>query len=183
MALSQAKPARKCRQPTAQSTHHVGLFLPIQLHLLNANGQFDSIRERVESCFEQSLEEINARLSIENVDVVVSVDPQRAIPQLGVGGHSPSGNCAFLTIDPDNPKFTDGFESAFKRLLAHELHHCARWSGPGYGNTLAEAIISEGLACMFEAEICEGEIPFYAQALPPDQVVQLRARAADLLFG
>ncbi len=36
---------------------------------------------------------------------------------------------------------------------------------------------------MFEAEICEGEIPFYAQALSPEQVAQLLALAAAELHN
>ena len=26
-----------------------------------------------------------------------------------------------------------------ERMFAHELHHAARWNGPGYGSTLGEA--------------------------------------------
>jgi uncharacterized protein YjaZ len=48
--------------------------------------------------------------------------------------------------------------------LAHELHHAARNQGPGYGKTLGEALVSEGLAQAFEADIT-GHVPFYAVAL------------------
>lgn len=50
-------------------------------------------------------------------------------------------------------------------MLAHELHHCARWTRPGYGATLGEALVSEGLACVFETAFRGGVPPFWARAL------------------
>lgn len=38
-------------------------------------------------------------------------------------------------------------------MLAHELHHSSRWDGPGYGKTLGEALVSEGLAGHFAQEV------------------------------
>ncbi len=40
-----------------------------------------------------------------------------------------------------------------KRLPAtiyHEMNHLKRWGSVGYGKTLLESIISEGIACVFE---------------------------------
>ncbi|MBN3965451.1 hypothetical protein IMW75_09175 [Pseudomonas gregormendelii] len=33
--------------------------------------------------------------------------------------------------------------------IIHEVHHCLRMAGPGYGWTLGEALVSEGLAGQF----------------------------------
>ena len=38
-------------------------------------------------------------------------------------------------------------------VVAHELHHLARWHYTGYGLSLGEAVISEGLASLYEEEI------------------------------
>ena len=46
--------------------------------------------------------------------------------------------------------------------ILHESHHCLRWRKPGYGKTLGEAMISEGLATLFEEEH-SGKPPIYAQ--------------------
>lgn len=35
-------------------------------------------------------------------------------------------------------------------VIAHELHHMARWQNAGYGNTLGGAVVSEGLATYYE---------------------------------
>jgi uncharacterized protein YjaZ len=41
----------------------------------------------------------------------------------------------------------------------------ARWTRPGYGATLGEALVSEGLACVFETGFRGGVPPFWARAL------------------
>lgn len=56
--------------------------------------------------------------------------------------------------DPDNPHFADSLHnSALQRHIVHEVHHCLRMAGPGYGWTLGEALVSEGLAGQFVAHL------------------------------
>jgi uncharacterized protein YjaZ len=45
--------------------------------------------------------------------------------------------------------------------IAHEMHHLARWQNPGYGKTLGEAVVSEGIAMYFE-ELRSGWTPPWA---------------------
>lgn len=111
------------------------------------------------------------------VDVVVYEDQFSVIPEVGIGGYTPAANRTFLAIDTYHQNFETGFQFAFLSLLAHELHHCTRWAGPGYGKTLGEALISEGLACMFESELPGGKLPFYAQALSSDELRAVRKLA------
>jgi hypothetical protein len=55
-----------------------------------------------------------------------------------------------LTLDPDNPNFERSLgDGDLRRTIAHEVHHCMRMAGPGYGWTLGEALVSEGLAGQF----------------------------------
>ena len=57
-----------------------------------------------------------------------------------------------MTLDPDNPNFAASLEGgAVHRHIVHEVHHCLRMAGPGYGWTLGEALVSEGLAGQFAA--------------------------------
>lgn len=44
--------------------------------------------------------------------------------------------------------------------IIHELHHCSRSAGRGYGRTLLEALVSEALAQHFEADFREGVASF-----------------------
>ncbi len=141
--------------------------MSIKLHLLNADGQFDANRTRVEKCFSESIETIREHLPLPNVDVILCVDSSSVIPGLGIGGFSPDANRIYMAITSE---LSFRFEIDFLGLLGHELHHCARWSGPSYGQTLGEALISEGLACSFESELRGGDAPFYALALHDRQL-------------
>lgn len=152
-----------------------------QLHLLNANSQLGNLDTRIGICFAESLKTIEKMIGIQNVDVVVFADTQRVIPELGIGGYAPSADRIHIAVDPQHSDFRSQLESIFRRTLAHELHHCARWSGPGYGQTLGEALISEGLACMFEVEVSNEPPPFYACTLNPEQLAFLLRRAEEEL--
>ncbi len=37
-------------------------------------------------------------------------------------------------------------DGAFRRTIAHVVHRCLRMAEPGYGRTLGEALVSQGLA-------------------------------------
>jgi uncharacterized protein YjaZ len=152
------------------------------IHVLNASGKLSSWLDRIHTTFGRAVETISAMIPVEDVDVVVRPGG-RVIPELGMGGHSPSGSAVYLTLDPDNPKLSIQFEQVFTATLGHELHHCARHKGAGYGRTLGEALISEGLACHFESELPGGKVPFYAQAVHGDELTNLLERARPELFS
>nr|WP_274517589.1 DUF2268 domain-containing putative Zn-dependent protease [Pseudomonas sp. GM18] len=55
-----------------------------------------------------------------------------------------------MTLDPDNPNLLPSLRTGtLHRQIVHEVHHCLRIAGPGYGWTLGEALVSEGLAGQF----------------------------------
>jgi uncharacterized protein YjaZ len=59
-----------------------------------------------------------------------------------------------LAVDPDNPKFEPSLhDGTTRRQVAHEVHHCLRYAGPGYGRSLGEALVSEGLAGLFAGRL------------------------------
>ncbi len=67
--------------------------------------------------------------------------------------------------------------------LAHELHHSSRVRmGPGYGITLAEALVTEGLADHFVAEAFPDTPPQpWDDALSEDQETEVWERAQAVL--
>ncbi|WCE07248.1 DUF2268 domain-containing putative Zn-dependent protease [Pseudomonas sp. JBR1] len=148
------------------------------LHLLNASGRLDPWRAILEETFTDALPRIAAHLPEQRVDVVVQAGAW-VIPELGLNGYSPDAERVFLTLDPDSPHLQQAFPDHFTALLGHELHHCLRHAGPGYGSTLGEALVSEGLACQFERELT-GRLPFYAQAAPQDMAAHWEALGAEL---
>lgn len=150
----------------------------VSLHLLDAAGRFGALRLRVEQAFAHTLAVVGARLPLGPVDVVVQHDARLVIPELGLGGYTPAADRVFITLDLGHAGLRERLEPAFTALLAHELHHTVRWAGPGYGGTLAEAVLSEGLACCFEAELAGGELPFYARPLPAPERERVQAAFA-----
>lgn len=142
--------------------------MSVQLHLLNARGALNSVFGLVENAFPGTVETIQELLPISDVDVVIYADKRFTLPEIGMCGYSPSADRVFVAVDPDNPNFHRLFHREFAAMLGHELHHCKRWAGPGYGRTLGEALVSEGLACHFESQLRGGSAPFYANALHDD---------------
>lgn len=128
------------------------------------------------------------RIPLPNVEIFVRVNRAVVIPETGVGGYAPSAHRAELTVNPENLHFFEKMSLEVGATLVHELHHCSRWSGPGYGKTLLEALVSEGLAQHFETEFrfqhsqantADEAAPFYAKALSKDALVELTARARE----
>jgi len=150
----------------------------IHLHLLNASGVFNADRERIDAALAASLERILPLLPPLAVDVVAAAEPWAVIPELGLGGYSPGAHRVQLAFELP---LRDGFEADLLAMLGHELHHCARWSGPGYGRSFAEALVSEGLACAFEGELRPSYLPFYAAVELPAAIYELARR--QLQYG
>jgi uncharacterized protein YjaZ len=60
-----------------------------------------------------------------------------------------------LTIDMSKEAAPDALCDEIARTVCHEFHHALRWDGPGYGYSLGEALVSEGLAQVFVHEVLE----------------------------
>lgn len=140
--------------------------MPNALHLMNAGGLLpDELADEVRSVAGAALTRHAARLEVDGVDVAVRVAPW-TLPETGVLGYAPLPHFVDITLTPDNPHFMNGWRTELAATLAHELHHVRRWRGPGYGTTLLEALVSEGLAQHYEAGE-RGGLPPYA-SIPAD---------------
>jgi uncharacterized protein YjaZ len=134
--------------------------MTIKLTILDASQRLSSLRERIEGAYAHGVKRVQSLLPIDKVDIVVQAG-ERVIPELGMTGYSHDAHTVFLTINPSSENLLSNFEGEFLAMLGHELHHCMRYRGPGYGNTLRESLVSEGLACVFETELRSGTPPFY----------------------
>ncbi|RMH11155.1 MAG: hypothetical protein D6701_15425, partial [Gemmatimonadetes bacterium] len=109
-------------------------------------GRLDAHRAQLTGLIEQGFEASQRLLPMAGVRVRVFAQTRGVIPEIGIGGFSPSGDEVHLFVDPDSPRIPGSLEEELIPLLAHELHHTRRRRGPGYGATLLEAMVSEGLA-------------------------------------
>ncbi|WP_313901127.1 DUF2268 domain-containing putative Zn-dependent protease [Methylobacterium sp. J-092] len=72
------------------------------------------------------------------------------IPETGTTGGAVRPGLFSHTLDHGNPNFARALRDGdLRRTVAHEAHHGMRMAGPGYGRTLGEALVSEGLAGRF----------------------------------
>lgn len=150
--------------------------MPVELHILNAAGKLASYRSRLSDAFDATVGRVQSLLPVRDVDVVMQALTAWAMPETGISGYSPAADLAFIYLDPANGHFDASLATEVPAMLAHELFHCARWGGPGYGSNLADALVSEGLALHFEAAFRDAP-PFYATGVEPEQLDELLRRA------
>lgn len=134
--------------------------MPIwQLHMLNARGALTPIMAEIRAHAREVVALVEDHLDLPRFDLVVRAG-DGVIPEWGVGGYAPAPGIIELVLDPARVA-----PEHFRRTLVHEMHHLARWEGPGYGRSLGEALVSEGLAGHFVLQVLGG---------PPDPWDQVR---------
>lgn len=100
-------------------------------------------------------------LNIPYLTITVYQNPSEVIPETGYGGYAITGEWVCIYVDPKNKKFSfkDIVEKNLPGAIFHEMNHVARFRSVGYGDTLLEVIISEGIASVFEKEQWKPIIP------------------------
>jgi hypothetical protein len=130
------------------------------------------------------LEHVDSLLRIAApVAVRVVVDPDAAIPEVGVGGFTnPVSGAVLISLSAEaSVPVRESLTVWLPQAVAHELDHSKRiLDGPGYGTTLGEAIVTEGLADNFSAYAYPATPPIpWTQALQPNELHRLAAIARD----
>ena len=123
------------------------------IHIANASGKFDGIAAPIQNAIEKAQARGETVTEPIDLDVVVQAWPGRTIAHLGFMGYAPTGDMIQLTFDPDNSNCLQNLGEPLERTIVHELHHVLRWLGPGYGRTLGEALVTEGLAGHFARQL------------------------------
>jgi hypothetical protein len=111
----------------------------------------------------------------------IRIDPAATIPEMGVGGFTDVvTGVVTISLDPGHPDFERTLRTWLPITLAHELDHAERTlSGPGYGNTLLQAMVSEGMADAFAGQVLPASpaIPWdHALSRAEESVVWREAR-------
>lgn len=149
----------------------------IYIHIQKSSSRLHQFEAIIRKKARDAIQKIKATIPIQNVDIVIYDNPGGTIPELGIGGYAPSAYLIFVSLDPLFPAFHKTINSELERTLAHELHHCMRWNSVGYGETLLEALVSEGLADHFDIEITHKKRQLWDKALTSKQIVFLMPRA------
>ena len=147
------------------------------LHPINSSGQLDAVLEPVLDAIERARVRIESAVAPRTLDVVVQAWPDRVDKRFGFTGYAPTADMFQITLDPDNPNLVDHLGEPFERMVAHEYHHTLRWVTLGYGRTLGEALVSEGLAGHFARQLYRNPPEHYERALEPDAFDELATLA------
>lgn len=151
--------------------------MPINKYIANASGEFGcEILDKIDNGFAQGQAIVRDKLRADKIDVVFVNAPMSVMPEIGIGGYSPGPYNIYISLDPNFNTFS---VDDMVLTILHETHHCMRWRKPGYGQTLGEALISEGLATLFEEEH-SGTLPIYAQvSIKQDEIDKARNSLSD----
>jgi uncharacterized protein YjaZ len=136
----------------------------------------------IEGMIRSSAEAALARLDVPGrvrIEVKVPVDQTNVIPQIGLGGSADAdGNVSLVVEEP----LRAGVEQWLPALVAHELHHASRFrAGPAYRGTMAEALVTEGLADHFAEELFPDSRLPWAHALSSEQAAAMWRRMRTVL--
>lgn len=119
------------------------------LLIANASHNLDKHIRKIEKAYERAIATTSKLLNLKGVDIVCIADASMVIPEIGIGGYTPGRYLSYLYIDP----VFNVDENEIYNTLCHELHHAKRYEDIGYGDTLFDSMIFEGLAIAFEEEV------------------------------
>jgi len=120
----------------------------IVLSIANASHTLDKQVSRIESAFKRASETATTLLELSSIDVICIDDPSQVIPEIGVSGFTPNRHLVYLYVD-SNVALD---EKDIYATLIHEFAHAKRYDGQGFGSTLFDSIIFEGLGVALEEE-------------------------------
>lgn len=132
---------------------------PIQKYVGSASGRLEPHLAVIEAAFQSATSYARERIRAEGIDVIFVDAPNDAIPEWGVGGATFNPYFILISVDPNFALNRLSIETT----LVHEYHHAMRWRVSDFDGDLAQSLVSEGLAVLFEEE-CVGEPPFYSDA-------------------
>lgn len=120
------------------------------LHFLDARGRLGLNRPWLTRTIGDAVERV--RVLTDPGDLDIAVRPDTQVPkETGHAGQCLAAGQILLIVDPVSPMLTRNHNGALQRTVSRELYLSLRAEGPGYGVTLGEGLVSEGLALHFEA--------------------------------
>ena len=129
------------------------------------NGLTNKQKNKIEAKISTGITNIDNLMSIDNLSIRIVDNPQLVISEIGIGGYNPNTQEVILAIDANFNDLDRTLEENLIPQLAHEVHHAKRRRSVGYGNTLLQAAVSEGLADHFSIEVTGINPPPWAVAL------------------
>ncbi|TKW66427.1 MAG: peptidase [Paracoccus denitrificans] len=137
-----------------------------QIHFLNSRKALNSVMPEARDAAREAVSLVEEHVDLPRFDLVVRAG-EDVVQGWAVGGYAPGPGHIQITLEP--ARFDPQY---FIRTLVHELHHLLRWDGPGYGKSLGEALVSEGLAGHFVLQVLGGSPDPWDAVNPSDGVAR-----------
>lgn len=149
----------------------------VRFHILRASGRLEPFLETLTQTLKAAVEKTTQCISLHPIDIVVYDNPRQAIPGFGHGGRTHNPHTIHVSLDPSFPDFEHVIRKEIPKTISHELHHAVRWKAVGYGTTLLERLVSEGLATHFEQDMWGGTPSPWATALDLKTLADIHDKA------
>lgn len=143
------------------------------LHWLEATGSLSEYRAAISENIVTAESRLSQWLTPPRLDILIQNLPGQVIPEAGLLGRAFSDKLFSLALDPTSPAFEVSLQQGgLQRHILHEVHHCLRMAGPGYGLSAGEALVSEGLAGHFARELSGSGPDLWETAFSVDQLLK-----------
>ncbi|MBO3697065.1 DUF2268 domain-containing putative Zn-dependent protease [Roseivirga sp. E12] len=134
------------------------------------NGLSSRLKNTIEDKVASGISQITELMPINSLDIRIVENPNMIPSGFGIGGFNPSQEEIIIALDINFSGLEKNLEDDLISLLAHEIHHAKRRRSVGYGSTLLQAVISEGLADHFSIEVAGIAQPPWSTALEGPQL-------------
>ncbi|MCB9018698.1 MAG: hypothetical protein H6546_00020 [Chitinophagales bacterium] len=131
----------------------------MRLTILNSSKRLSGLDEELKQNFDLAFKILCKYFNLDELDVTVSPFEKGEAPSSGIGGWGINRYRVEILLDTERQDIINVIRSEFPSVLAHEVHHIKRMELKLPGDTLAEHLIYEGLACHFEQIINGGNLP------------------------
>ena len=149
----------------------------MKIHLLDARETLIAIHDQIIQILEEVYHKADQQIPLQPLDVTVRAS-RSSMPELIINGGCFEPGLINLFISPEVLIDKVDIREELASTFAHELHHASRWDGPGYGETLGEALVSEGLAGFFARELT-GAPPAPWETVPTSELEPFHKRANE----
>jgi hypothetical protein len=142
---------------------------------------FGEHRAGVERLMRETFDAARARIPLNGVTIIARHSLEYVIPEIGFGGRASAGT-VWIDFDTDGRTWVEAVDTWLGPVLAHELHHVARFRAVGLYGNLLEAMVGEGAADRFLVELTGSPPPMWATALSGAQLAELSSIAEQQWF-
>ncbi len=137
----------------------IKVSMTVNINVLNASGKFDPVLSLLEHTCDQIILEVKQVFTLPSVDICISPASEEYITVSGIMGCVTTPYVIDILLDTSRSDLVNIIENELAATLAHELHHLVRLKSGIEDSTLFEHLITEGLACHFEAKCGQKEMP------------------------